>query len=157
MSNAYEEVIHWIPNLFVPPLRASGKSFVSELARLFQSYGDISSLERVAMKAITVFQHLILQKPSKGSKAKDHVRHLVRRLDLWLDGNLDNLLDEGRCIQERLKRQRPQFSSASSAKSKQFTQHMKKGDVKMALNCLFSGTSKGVLNLDDVIYNGMTV
>ena len=31
----YEEVIHWRRNLFQVPLGASGKAFVSELARLF--------------------------------------------------------------------------------------------------------------------------
>ena len=46
---------------------------MKEVARLFQPFADKSSLERVSMKAITLIQTLLLQKPSKKSKMKDHI------------------------------------------------------------------------------------
>ena len=99
---AYEEVVHWRRNLFQVPSGSSGRAFVSELARLFQAYADSSSLECIAMKATTVMQILLLQKPSRTSKSKDHVAHLQRRMELWSDGDIQALLDEGKCIQKRL-------------------------------------------------------
>ena len=56
---------------------------MQELARLFRAYADASELEDIAMKAIVVYQILLLQKPCKSSRSKDHVRHLQRRLTLW--------------------------------------------------------------------------
>ena len=70
----------WILEHLCIPSGSIGKAFVSEIARLFQAYADSSSLESIAMKAITVLQVLLLQKPSRTSKSSDHVKHLKRRL-----------------------------------------------------------------------------
>ena len=75
---AYEEVVHLRRNLFQVPSGSTGKAFVSELAHLFQVYADSSSLECIAVKATTIMQILLLQKPSRTSKSKDHVAHLQR-------------------------------------------------------------------------------
>ena len=45
---------------------------------------------------------LLLQQPSKTSKAKDHSSKLEIRFQLWKDGNILDLLREGRTILERL-------------------------------------------------------
>ena len=37
INRAYNEVIHWRPNLFLVPPNSSGNSFVQELARLLQT------------------------------------------------------------------------------------------------------------------------
>ncbi len=152
VNSTYELVIHWKPNLFLPPYGASGKKFVQELARLLQAYADSSSLECIAMKGITMLQQLLLQKPSKNSRAKDHSKHLLRRFDLWEAGNLDALLSEGMCIQQRL-------SSNHSSKKKStlsllFAQKMKKGNVQAALNLISSSNTRGVMNLDDKLKTG---
>ena len=47
---------------FLPSGRV-GKDFVLELARLFQSYADNSTLHSIALTACSVFQVLMLQKP----------------------------------------------------------------------------------------------
>ena len=70
----YEEVVHWLPNLFLVPFGSAGTSLVKEIARLFQAFADNSSLQRVSMKAISVIQLLLLQKPSKRSKTNRHKR-----------------------------------------------------------------------------------
>ena len=48
VNSTYETVIHWKPNLFLPPYGASGKKCVQEIARLLQAYADSSSLECIA-------------------------------------------------------------------------------------------------------------
>ena len=45
----------------------------------------------------------LLQKPSKESKAKDHITALTRRLELWKKGDIEELMFEGATIQSRLK------------------------------------------------------
>ena len=81
------------------PLSISGVSFVHELARLLQAFVDGSSMESVCMKAVTIVQVLVLHRTSK---VKVLNNHLKRRMDLWKSGDLDEILQEGRCIQGHL-------------------------------------------------------
>lgn len=146
---AYEEVVHWRRNIFQVPSGSAGKSFVLELARLFQAYADSSSLECIAMKAITIAQVLLLQKPSRSSKSKDHAAHLQRRLKLWHEGDIPSLLEEGRCIQKYLRHGMKQPDSEKIART--FRDLMMKGSVHSALRYLSRNTSGGVLKLDDMV------
>ena len=43
-------------------------------------------LKDIAFKAIMIIPNLLLQKPSKNSKAKDHLKALERR-ESWISGN----------------------------------------------------------------------
>ena len=79
-----------------------GREFVSELSRLYLAYGTSSILESIALKAATVFPILMLQKPSKQSKTKHHIQCLERRLTNWFSGDLEELLKEGRTLQQCL-------------------------------------------------------
>ena len=54
-----------------------------------------SSLQDVAFNAIMVISNLPLQEPSRNSKSKGHLKVLKRRLDLWEEGGLTELLIEG--------------------------------------------------------------
>lgn len=53
-----------------------------------------------------VLPSLLLQRTHAKSKAKEDVVHLERRLTLWLKGDLNTLLVEGRAIQHLLSRKR---------------------------------------------------
>ena len=55
--------------------------FVSELARLFKAFATSSALESVALKAATLMPILLLQKPARKSKAKDHITYLEWQLE----------------------------------------------------------------------------
>ena len=68
--------VHWKINLFKIPYGAIEKSFMSELARLFKAFSESSALESVALRAATIMPILLLQKPGKKSKAKDHTKYL---------------------------------------------------------------------------------
>ena len=69
----YAEVVHWKRNLFKIPSGKAGNSFVKEITRLLRAYTEASALESVALKAVMVMPHLLLQKSHRTSKAKDHV------------------------------------------------------------------------------------
>ena len=95
----YNKVVHWKCNLFKVPSGKAGNSFVKELTRLTRAYAEASALEAVALKAAMVMPHLLLQKSHRTSKAKDHVIQLERQLKSWAEGDIDQLLHEGRTIQ----------------------------------------------------------
>ena len=80
------EVVRWKTNIFKVPSGKAGKIFVRELARMFNAYAESSALESVR------------------SKAKEHATHLERRLKLWAEGRMDDLIHEGRTIQKQLTR-----------------------------------------------------
>ena len=154
ITRIYDEVIHWRHNLFVVSSGNACSSHVSELARLLQAFADGSSIESVCMKAVTILQVLALQKPSRTSKTRDHIRHLKRRLDLWKEGNLDEILLEGRCSQKHLPR--PHKGRSHNKLAKSFQKLMSKGKVNKALRLLSQNNSSGVLNLDVIsdTFNG---
>ena len=135
INEVYDEIIHWRHNLFLAPHGNVGNSFVQELARLFRAFAEGSSLECVCMKAVTVLQILTLQKPSRTSKTRDHINHLRRRMNMWRDGNLIDILHEGRCIQNHLCNPRKFRDKASQAKT--FQKLMSTGKTNRALRMLY--------------------
>ena len=88
--------------------------------RMFRAYADGSALERMAMKAAMTMPAMLLQQSHHRSKAKDHTLCLERRLHLWSDGNLDELLDEGRTIQCKFTRNQPSQESSSTQTARVF-------------------------------------
>ena len=92
----------WTPNLFLVPFGKEGQSFVDELTRLTKLFVSDPDAECYALSATILAPTLILQKPSKKSKAVDHKIHLKRRLELWLNGKFDDLVKEGQAIQKPL-------------------------------------------------------
>ena len=148
ISAAYVEVVHWRRNQFLVPSGKVGRDFVTELARLFQSYAEGSALESVALKAAMVMPHLLLQKPSASSKAKDHSSALSRRLIAWEAGDLDGLLREGRVIQRHFRHATPHSNEESLASS--FSKLMLAGKTRTALRLLTKEGRGNVLPLDQL-------
>ena len=95
VAAAYDEVVHC--NIFLLPSGNVGKLFIQEMTRLLNASTNGSTIECVSLKAIFVMQMLLLQKPVRNSKMKDHIDHLQRWLELWRLGNIQTLLREGRC------------------------------------------------------------
>lgn len=89
---------------------------------------------------------LLLQKPNPRSKAKDHVLSLERRLNLWLNGNVKELL-EAHTIQCRLT-QTKQKQQDDSART--FAKLMMEGKARAALRIVTETNSGGTLQLDRV-------
>ena len=102
LNTTYAEAVHWKMNYFKIPYGKVGKSFVSELARLFNAFAAGSAMESIALKAVTLMPILLLPKPAHKSNAKDISACLERRLKIWLDGDLLELLREGRTLQQRI-------------------------------------------------------
>ena len=135
------------------PFGKAGKCFVLELARLYQAFVGDSALHSIALMACSVMQPLLLQKPCKQSKAKDHSHHLSRRLDLWKKGSFDELMTECRCIQNHLKSTHP-GSDKSRDVASLFDHLLSEGKVGAVLHLLTVTHKGGVLLLDSLVSSG---
>ena len=152
LQSAYAEVVHWRPNLFKLPQGKAGKLLVSELARLYLAFATGSVLESVALKAVIVLPLLLLQKPARNSKAKEHVACIERRLPLWCDGQLDTLVAEGKALQDRLSVLPSKYKvKECDSIARSFSKHIFQGKVKSALDLLKNKSKSGLLHLNDMI------
>lgn len=143
----YEKIVFWRRNLFMLPNGAAGKNFIREITRLLNAWVEKSPLRVITMKAIHIMPALLLQKPSKNSKSKDHLKALERRLELWHKGEIEGLLNEAEALQSRL----PQISERQDIEtiSKRFKNMMQKGNVNGAIKLLTNNMAGGVLPLND--------
>ena len=92
-----------------------------------------------------VMPQILLQKPSKQSKTKDHSIALKRRLAIWSSGNILELYKEGLTIQSRMTL--PQGPKSSEALSRKFSALMKAGKVSAAVKLLTGEMGGGILLL----------
>ena len=84
-----------------------------------------------------IMPHLLLQKSHRTSKTKDHIAQLHRRLKTWAEGDINQLLHEGRTIQKQL----PSGHVTKNLKAEEqtvqtFSKFMTEGRVKAALRLI---------------------
>ena len=146
LDTTYKEVVDWKRNCFPIPKGNTGKAFVNELARLFAAFASGSTLQSVSLKATVVLPHVVLQKPYRSSKPKDHALSLERRMKLWEQGDLTELLKEGRAIRKR-------FSSSRHQGDEQQVAH----STLAALQLLTDQGKGGLFHLHDPVTPHSTV
>jgi hypothetical protein len=152
----YEKVVFWRKNHFELPNGALGKVFTRCVANLFRQYVDAGNTEGVALKAIAVMNHLLLQKTHGKAKAKQNKIALNKRLNLWNAGNVRDIYDECAVIQKRLEKQRKKMSKPQLANT--FAKLIFVGRTGAALRLLDQQCSAGVQDLTDEVLgvlNGM--
>ena len=147
LRDAYEGIDFWRKNIFMLPTGAAGKRYINHITQLLYEWVNDSPLKDIALMAIHVMLDILLQKPSKNSKSVDHRKALERRLKLWEDGNVMELLFEGQTIQKNLKS--AQFTQDISIISRKFRDLMQKGDVNGALKLLTNNMANGILPLNE--------
>ena len=96
LSLVYEKIVYWKKNLFLLPSGRTGKQFIEETTKLINEWLHDSPLKDIAFKAIMTMPSLLIQKPSKKSKSRDHLKALERRMDLGISGEILDLLHEKR-------------------------------------------------------------
>ena len=143
---AYQKIVHWRRNIVSVPSGKVGKAFVTELSRLFRAYGESNALESIALTAAMILPSLLLQKPHPKAKIKEHITCLERRLRLWKEGNIPELLREGTIIQQRLK-SFPQRKNKDFL-ARTFSKLMMTGKIKAALR-LLSKAEGSILSIHD--------
>ena len=89
--------------MFLLRTGATGKSFINEMARMINAWVYDTQIKDIALKALHIMPALLLQKPSKNFKSKDHLKSLERRFEIWKEGNINELYEEGKTSQDWLK------------------------------------------------------
>ena len=151
MEATYNEIVQFRKNLFTVPSGSAGKEFIKELTFWIKQFNENTELNGIALKVYMLLPTLILQKPSAKSKAKDHMKAVERRLQMWRDGEIDSLLEEVRFIQKK-------FCSSKKPRdmeeiSKKFAKMVLQGKLTVALKFLDKETNAGVLNLSEDVLN----
>ena len=145
IDRAFEVTTKWRKNVFKLPSGAETKHFLQCLTRLYTAFGDRSALECITFKAAAVIVPLLLQqcvgKPNYG----ENRRHLARRLELWEAGNIDELLREGKTIQDRLAKSAKSVSDSSL--SKRFATMVFNNNLKGAVSLVTDKAKGRVLKL----------
>ena len=148
VNHTYEQIVYWKKNIFLLPKGAAGKHYICEITRLVNAWVENSPLKSLALKAIMIMPALLLQKPTKKSKSKDHKMALERRLKQWEEGLILELLKEGKTIQDRLKFPK-QIAKSTKAISQKFIERMSKGNINGAIKLLSDNMVDGIVPLND--------
>ena len=98
------------------------------------------------MIAIHTMPALLLQKPSKTSKSRDHLDSLEKRLQLRERGEVKSLLLEAETIQQRLTSNNHPKNIADV--SKKNAKLMGKGNINGTLKLLTNNMTNGIFPLD---------
>ena len=129
------------------PTGASGKKNINEITKLFDQWNNDTPLKSIAFEGIHVIPALLLQKSSEKSKARNHLVALERRLKLWDEGDINELLDECKEMQESL----PSTNNPTNLQktSMKFKHLMQRGNADGARKLLTNDMSNGILPLTD--------
>ena len=152
LNVVYDKVVFWRKNIFFLPSGKSGKQYIEETTQLINSWIYNSPLHDGAFKAIMVMLHLLLQKAARNSKSRDHLEALNRRLNLWKEGELTELLIKGETIQKSLSDSK--YIKTIAELSKKFKNYMKKENIVKALIMIHQHTHR--FGRYNVIFNTTT-
>ena len=148
----YNETVHFRKNIFNIPTGKAGKAYVTELTYWLNQFNTSDSkLNSISLKTFMVLPSLILQKPSSRSKTKEHSECILRRLEMWRNGDLNMLMREVNTIQRKLVTSQKKRSFEDT--SRIFAKLVMEGKLSAALKFLDKESSSGVLILSDVVKN----
>lgn len=147
VNNTYTELVGWSTcHLFDPPKCAATNKIVQEMVILLNNYLQESPLAPYAMKLFFTLPKLFFQKTHRNAKVAENVKAVARRVGLWQNNQLDELLEEARAIQKRLPRPSGN-QQGQEDKARNFAGNMRQGQVSRALRALNEQQSGGVLPL----------
>ena len=143
LEEEYNRIVYWRKNVFMVPTGAAGKNMFHEISRLLNLSTRNTPLKNIVLKAVHVKPALLLQKPGKTLKTKDHLKALEKRLRFWKEQNITELVNESKTIQDRLPSTKKNQMNIEKPSSK-FKQPMQKRNIFLCLNL---ATSRGTTSL----------
>ena len=149
IDQIYDEITRCHKNLFKVPTGQCGKLFIDELTFWLHQFNENTKLNQISLKCFMILPALILQKPSKQSKAKDHKQCVTRRMQLWKEGNICEIMREVRCIQRKITTSKKQRTAEDISKT--FAKLMMQGKVSVALKYLHNKSSSVMTCTDSVL------
>ena len=152
INDLYEEIVTWKKNMFKLPTGNAAKSFIKELTIWLERFNCKTAHHSIAIKVYMILPVLMLQKPSKTSKAKEHCKKLEHRLAAWKDGRIDEIIQECRTIQNKFStNERPK---KQDDKAKIFAKLVFQGKINAAMKFL-TENDVGVHQVDDKILQAL--
>ena len=150
IEDIHARITTWRANCFEVPRSQAGKDFVKEATRLLKLFNTRTRWEPLAINILLIFFPMMLQKPSARSKSKDHSRYLLKRLQWWNEGCLEEIMSEAEEIQRRMAT--TSKKRKEEAKGRGFSRLMMEGKVKQALRLVDAdNTIDGVHVIDEEI------
>ena len=137
INKAYDDAVHWQRNIFKLP---------EWLAR----FNNKDSFMGIAIKVYMTLPMILLQIISPHLKAKENASALLRRIELFTNGEFDRLLNECQEIQRNLK---PRKSNGNVVIT--FAKLMLQGKTHAALRFLSEENNGGVLPLSDEVLDAL--
>lgn len=146
VDETYLEIVGWpASNLCEPPRCAATVKIVKEMATLLNNFTQDTPYAPFALKVLFLLPKLIFQKTHLKAKISENVKAVTRRVELWSNNKLEELLEEARTIQRRIPR--PQKRDRQEDKARSFADKMRQGKVSSALRAMEAEQAGGVLPL----------
>ena len=151
LETVHARITTWKNNFFQMPRNSTGKDAIRECTRLLQYFNNKTAWEPLAMHFLIVFLPLMLQRPAKNSKNSQNVQYLKKRLALWKEGRLHEIVSECEEIQKRLQAGSSKQKKEESA-MRGFSRLMMLGKVRQALKLIDADSEvTGVHEMSDEI------
>lgn len=148
IHKTYQEAVGWHgSNLFEPPKCAATTTVAKEMAALINCFTQDKPLAPYALMTFFVLPKLLFQKTHSKTSTSDNVKAVTRRVNLWLNNDLEELLREARTIQSKLPRL-SQKNRGPDDKARTFADRMRQGNVSSALRALKEEEAGGVLPIN---------
>ena len=144
---AYQAMSEWRGNIFTLPKGNSGKDYINEMTKLIEEWNSNSPRKDFALKLLMIMPNLLLQQTTFKAKSKVNKETLVRRMQLWKEDKIEDLVDECRVIQSRLKTTTRKDDAHERAE--RFNKLMMQGNIKAAIRLLSATERGGVLPLNE--------
>ena len=97
----YNEAMFWKQNLFEPPKCQATKDLIKLMVDLINDYVANAPHSSLAMTMLMIIPQLLLQKQHEHSTRAEDIKCLERRIQLWKEGELDQLRKEPATLNDR--------------------------------------------------------
>ena len=148
IKEAYEKVVYWPRNIFELPKGQYGKAFIREITEWVNRWSNNTEYRDIAFDPIFVMPNLLLQRTNIKAKGSENKGTLNRRLSMWREGKVIELLNEGQALQNRFELC-VEHKKSDEDIAKRFKTLMAKGEVKNAIRLIETDAAIGILPLND--------
>ena len=132
----YNEAMFWRQNLFKPPKCHATKDLIKLMVDLINNYVANAQHSSLAMTTLMIIPQFLLQKQHGHLTRTENIKCLERRIQLWKEGELDQLRKEAATLNDRFARKYRTTKENGSESAKFAMLIKKKGKVGLSLRLL---------------------
>ncbi|KAI0987371.1 hypothetical protein GJ496_001680 [Pomphorhynchus laevis] len=153
ISQIYKEIIHWIPNLFNLLQCSASKNFVRLTSEIPREFNTFEKRNDNTIKRLTVLFQIVLQRINT-RKISSIRKTIERRIEMWNEGNLDEIITEARYHQAKRLVQMNGLTSKRGKYAARVAKFTRMGWIGKASRLLMNENSEASLvYLDHMIRN----